>query len=201
MTTRDDLVSTIESYSKRPDLTTEIETLFIPIAEARLGRDLKSAENETQLEVVVTVAAPIPYPDDYGQIRAIDVAVTGGAFTLRAIDLHTINNFNTVDTTDQGGGPRVYTAADSAFIIRPQQTGTFTLFYWSRPSLATGAAENAVLDRWLELYLYASLVELHRWELNPEAAAMALEIYQDEIGRINRDAARALGDKPAMRRM
>jgi hypothetical protein len=192
-------VAAVESYSKRPDLANEIETLFIPIAEARIGRDLKSAENETQLEVVVTVADPIPYPDDYGQIRAIDVARTGGAFTLRAIDLHTINNWNSQEGVS--GPAEVYTAADSQFIIRPSQTGTFTLFYWARPQLPTGASENAVLDRWLELYLYATLAELHRWEVNPDAAAQATAVYQQEIVRINRDAARALGDKPAMRRM
>ncbi|MCK4866469.1 MAG: hypothetical protein KAT39_00360 [Alphaproteobacteria bacterium] len=199
MTTRDQLVSAVESYSKRPDLTSEIETLFIPIAAARLGRDLKCAENETQLEVIVTTAIPIPYPDDYGQIRAIDVARTGGAFTLRAVDLHTINNWSSQEGVS--GPPEVYTAADSQFIVRPSQNGTFTLYYWAQPLLPDGSSENAVLDRWLELYLYATLVELHRWEVNPDAAAQATQVYQEEIQRINRDAGRALGDKPAMRLM
>lgn len=201
MTTRDELVATVESYSKRDDLTSEIETLFIPIAEARIGRDLKSAENETQLEVIVSTSVPIDYPDDYGQIRALDVATTGGAFTLRAVDLHTINRHQRNDNLETQRGPEVYTARDSQFIIRPSQNGTFTLFYWFKPSLPDGASENAVLDRWLELYLYATLTELHRWELNPAAVQQAQEIYQQEIQRINRDSSRALGDKPAMRRM
>ena len=201
MTDRDGLVDTIESYAKRTDLTSEIETLFIPFAEARIGRDLKSAENETQLEVVVSTSVPIDYPDDYGQIRAIDVARTGGAFTLRAVDLHTINRHQRNDNLENNRGPEVYTARDSQFIIRPSQNGTFTLFYWFRPLLVDGTSENAILDRWPELYLYASLVELHRWERDAQRAAEALQIYQVETQRINRDAARALGDKPAMRRM
>ena len=198
---RNDLVATIKSYSKREDLTTEIETFFIPFAEARIGRDLKSAENETQLEVIVSTSVPIDYPDDYGQIRAIDVKRTGGAFTLRAVDLHTINDHQRDDNLENQRGPDVYTARDSQFIIRPSQNGTFTLFYWAKPKLEEGTSENAVLDRWPELYLYASLVELHRWELNPPGADQATLIYQESIQRINRDASRALGDKPAMRRM
>ena len=201
MTTRDELVEIIKSYSKRDDLTTEIETLFIPIAEARIGRDLKSAENEKKLEIVVSTSVPIDYPDDYGQIRALDVQKTGGPFTLRAVDLHTINRAQRNDDLEAQRGPEVYTAADSQFIVRPSQNGTFTLFYWFRPRLETGASENAILDRWPELYLYASLVELHRWEVNPQAVAPANEVYREEIQRINRDAGRALGDKPAMRRM
>ena len=201
MTDRNGLVEIIESYSKRPDLTDEIETIFIPFAEARLGRDLKSAENETQLEVIVSTSVPIDYPDDYGQLRAIDVARTGGAFTLRAVDLHTINRHQRNDDLENQRGPEVYTARDSQFIIRPSQNGTFTLFYWARPILADGSSENAVLDRYPELYTYAALVELHRWEVNQTAAAQANEIYREEIQRINRDAGRALGDKPAMRRM
>ena len=198
---RNDLVATIKSYSKRDDLTAEIETFFIPFAEARIGRDLKSAENEKQLEIIISTSVPIDYPDDYGQIRALDVARTGGRFTLRAVDLHTINNHQRNDNLENQRGPQVYTAADSQFIIRPSQNGTFTLFYWFRPRLEYGAAENAVLDRWPELYLYASLVELHRWEVNPPAADQATQVYQESIQRINRDASRALGDKPAMRRM
>ena len=195
---RDDLVVLVASYAKRGDLTTEIETMFIPIAESRIGRDLKSAENEVAVQIIEAGGLPIPYPDDYGQLRAIDVAQDGGPKTLLALDLHSINQHN----SEQGisGPAEFYTAADSAFIMKPSQNGTFTFYYWSRPSLPTGASENAVLDRWPEVYLYATLAELHRWEVNPDPAAQAAQQYAADVARINRDAARALGDKPAMRR-
>ena len=75
------------------------------------------------------------------------------------------------------------------------------MFYYNRPLLATGSAQNAVLDRWSQVYLYGTLTELHIFERDDARATSAAGLFDQEIARINRDASRARGDKPAMRRV
>ena len=191
---RDDLVAQVESYAKRTDLTGDILSSFLPLAEARIGRDLKSNENDTILELPGAVS-PFDLPDDYGQIRALQVAQDRGPRTLKSVDLHTINNFSR-----QGGAAQIYSIAGLQVTTRPATAGDFTLIYWNRPELLTGTAENAVLDRWPNVYLFSTLHELHIFERDPEQATLTLGVYDRDVARINRDAGRARGDKPAMRR-
>ena len=84
---RDDLVAQVESYAKRTDLTGDILSSFLPLAEARIGRDLKSAENETIVELPAVSDNPFDLPEDYGQIRALTVAQNRGPKTLVSVDL------------------------------------------------------------------------------------------------------------------
>ena len=192
---RDDLVDQVESYAKRTDLTGDILSSFLPLAEARIGRDLKSNENDTILELPGAVS-PFDLPDDYGQIRALQVAQDRGPFTLKSVDLHTINNFS----QRSGGAAKIYVIAALQVTTRPTTAGDFTLFYWNRPTLPDGSSENAVLDRWPNVYLFATLHELHIFERDADQAGLTLAVYDRDVARINRDAGRARGDKPAMRR-
>ena len=192
--TRDELVDQVEQYAKRTDLTAEILSIFLPQAEARIGRDLKSNENDIVLPLP-GVASPFDLPDDYGQIRALQVEQDRGPRTLKSVDLHTINNHS-----QQGTAARIYVIAARQVITRPATAGDFTLFYWNRPSLPDGTSENDVLDRWPNVYLFGTLAELHIFERDQENAATTRGLFDNEVARINKDAGRARGDKPAMRR-
>ena len=195
MTTRDDLIIEVVAYSKRADLQTEMIDFFLPKAEARIGRDLKSGENETELDIAVTTN-PFPVPDDYGQIRALERPSDRGPFTMVSVDLHTINRL--VRATENRASSYLITGKNVHLSASESEV---TMFYYNRPFLATGSAENAVLDRWPQVYLYGTLVELHIFERDDARATSAAGLFDQEIARINRDASRARGDKPAMRRV
>lgn len=191
---RDELIAQVEAYAKREDLTQEIIDFFLPAAESRIGRDLKSFENEVELVIAVTTN-PFPVPDDYGQVRAIEVEAERGPRTLVSVDLQTINRGD-----KKGQPPDVYTIAGGQVHLRPfDETADLTMFYWNRPTLPDPGSENDVLDRWPTVYLYGVLTELHIFERDDERAGGARELYQTEVVRINRDAGRASGAKPAMR--
>ena len=194
MTDRDGLVALVESYAKRTDLTTQIVEEFLPIAEARIGRDLQSRENETLQEFLAQATNDFAVPDDYGRVRAFEVAQSRGPITLKSVDLHTINHH------DQSGQPRVYTIRGNTIEVRPFRESDFTMFHWRRPKLDAPDATDPVLDVWPQLYLYAVLLELHLWERDTIRAQQSDLVYADEVLKINRDAGRAAGDKPAMRR-
>ena len=191
---RNELIAEVEAYAKRTDLTDRILASFLPLAEARIGRDLKSNENDTVLDLP-GAASPFDLPDDYGQIRALQVAQARGPFTLKSVDLHTINNFS-----QQGSAPSIYVIAGRQVTTRPTTAGDFTLFYWNRPTLPDALSENDVLDRWPNVYLFSILHELHIFERDSDQAGLTLAVYDRDVARINRDAGRARGDKPAMRR-
>jgi hypothetical protein len=194
-TTQAELVADVQSYAKRADLTTLITSTFIPYAESRMGRDLRSRENES-IETWVAASSPLVLPADYGQIRSIEVAQDRGPKTLVSVDLQTLNQYPTSDPSP----PMVYAISGQSIYVRPAGSGDFTMYYWSRPAI-TPTEGNAVLVRWPQLYVYATLVELHRWERDADQAQLALDDYRAEVARINRDASRADGAKPAMRRV
>jgi len=201
--TRDEIIQLIVSYSKRPDLETEIETYFLPLSESRIGRDLRAFENETKTDLVFTGSNVQDLPLDYGSIRAV-YPPDGRGPALKAIDIITLAQYRV-----GFGQPGVYNIrgksgfapeAGSEIEVRPYGDGdTLPLYYFARPQFGINGEANAVSARWPQLYLYAALIELHIWEKNQEALGFVSGLYGPEIKTINRDADRARGSKPAMR--
>ena len=115
---------------------------------------------------------------------------------LKSVDLHTINNFR----QQANGAAQIYVIAGLQVTTRPTTAGDFTLFYWNQPRLPDGSSENLVLDRWPNIYLFGTLAELHIFERDANQSAITRGLFDREVARINKDAGRARGDKPAMRR-
>lgn len=195
--TRDELVAMVASYAKRGDLDVQITSMFIPLAESEIGTDLKSAENEASTELEVT-DNQFALPPDYGSIRAVQNKQSGGTRTLTSLDLHSINNW-----PETGGSPARYLIQSGLVTVRPFVAGTYPVFYYSRPQLTSGDDSNAVLDRFPQLYLYATLTQLRLWQVaagDPAVIAATEPLYNQTVTKINKDADRARGEKPAMRR-
>jgi len=202
--TRDEIVQLIISYSKRPDLQTEIEEYFLPLSESRIGRDLRSFENETTADVTFPLDSNIAQlPADYGMIRAV-YPPGGNGQALKSVDTISIAIYR-----QQPGRPGVYNIRGaggggvselSEIEVRPYGGGdVLPIYYFTRPQFGVNGEANAVSVRWPQVYLYAALIELHIWEKNAEALQFVNGLYGAEVKPINRDAARARGSKPAMR--
>ena len=191
---KSDLVQLVADYAHRFDLVDRIENTFIPLAESRIGRTLKSMENETVVQLT-PADSPFDLPADYGSIRAISIDQNRGPHTLVSLDLHTINNWSKT-----GGQPRFYAIAAGQVDVRPFVEGTYNFFYYFKPQLPDGTSENPVLDAWPNVYLFASLVELNIWTQDAEERELNLGLYSGEVAEINRNAERGRGEKPAMRR-
>ena len=191
---RAELALLVADYAHRLDLLPRIESAFIPLAESRIGRTLKSIENETVQELT-PAESPFDLPTDYGSIRALSIDQNRGPHTLVSLDLHTINNW-----ARTGGQPRFYAIAAGQVDVRPFVAGTFNFFYYFKPLLPEATSENAVLDAWPNVYIFATLVELNIWTQDKEQRELNLGLYDGEIREINRNAERGRGEKPAMRR-
>ncbi len=134
---RDGLVEMVESFTKRADLTTEIETYFIPLCEARIGRDLKSDENLAvdDSSYAGASSSPLALPDDFGAIFALEYQAGGGPVTLTSMNRHAINKWK-----QSGGTPARYSIGGNGIEVRPFASGDYVLSYYSRPSLTDGTS-------------------------------------------------------------
>jgi len=181
-------------FSHRPDLSDDILATFIPLAEVRIGRELKSSENEVSLLMQPT-DNDFDVPADFSTIRGIQFHGNEGPHTLTSLDLHTINQWR-----QTGGTPQRYLITARKIQVRPFVAGDFDLFYYQKPALPLDTSENAVLDAWPNLYLYASLIELNVFAQDDEQLTVNIGAFDIEVKQINKSADRGRGDKPAMRR-
>jgi len=194
--TRDELEALAISYSHKPELTSDLFDDFFALAGSRIGRDLKSTENETALLAETYATNLNAVPSDYGSMRALEYAKSSGPVNLASRDLASINDFRA-----SGGDPRVYLVRARIIDIRPFVAGDYNLYYYHRPVLAAGDSSNAVSITWPNVYLSALLVEIQLWAQDQRNLEVARGNYKSEIAETNREASRSQGDKPAMRKV
>jgi hypothetical protein len=192
---RGELESLVASYMHRTDLATQIPG-FIDFATKRLGRMLRSQENETTL-TWVTDQNPFVLPADYRGMRAVSVAQDRGPKTLTAVSLQQINRLASI------GIPATYAVSGKTITFAPYQASTITIDYWNEPAaLNTGTDTNAVLTEYPYLYLYASLVEAAIYVEDAEKASTMSDVLLGEVDQVNsmsRDA--NAGGLPSMGQM
>ena len=186
-----ELAALVVDYAHRPDHQERCENIYIPFASLRIGRDLRSFQNES---VAVldgeALGDPMPVPADFGSIRSI-TPQKSRAKALKARDEIAITLLPTT-----GADAIYYSLHNSAITVRPFQGLKYDLSYHTVPVLTAANPTNNVLTRWPMLYLYASLVELHTWTQDEKARGTALATYLDEVRLVNRHQGRARQSAP-----
>lgn len=211
----DDLVGTLEDYLERADLTYRIPT-FVRLAETRLDRRLKLAENESSVLLSVEEGGATPLPDDYRAWRSLNdgcgrsyeymsphafaaaygprrgFACGAGAFTI----LGTV----TGDTLGEGSGDWTF-GLDNPFIrVAPLPAGALTLVYRQGiPPLGPDRPSNWLLARKPDLYLYASLLEAEPFLRNDARIATWKAMLEEALGDVEAEARDARWGRARMR--
>ena len=188
-----ELTALVVDYAHRPELLERCESIFVPFASLRLGRDLRSMENETVVTLDGSILGdPMALPDDFGSIRSLWFDGQNGPHRLRSRDEVAITL-----TPKSGNIPRFYNIRNQAITARPFSEGLYTLSYHTVPALDATNDVNGVLTQYPYLYLYAGLVELQTFTQDDEQRARAVQTYTEEIRVVNRQVARARADSPA----
>jgi hypothetical protein len=184
------LISALESYGHRPDLTDEITDLFVPLALKRIGRKLRAQENEAT-ETYTDQASPLTKPALFGSVRVLLHQAASGPRALVSM----------ADQArwplDRSGGPTepyAYDVDSTGIVISPSQQSDYTLKYFAVPVVTAASPTDPALTAYPQLFLYAGLIELHRWDRDREARLDALDAFDAEIKDINRAAERARSD-------
>ena len=196
MTDKSDLVALVESYMHRADATLDNNIgTWIDFATARIGRDLRSQQNEVTLDLS-PLANPAALPADYRAMKVISYPADGNAsIALRSVPPATIAR-----VTNTGSSPAVYSVSGFELTVKPFQAKVFATTYWAEPdALVVDADENDVLNAYPYIYLYAVLIEGNAWVQDFVLRDQWLATYAGEVALTNEQSQSAdVGDVPAM---
>lgn len=193
--TRLDLANNVAGYLHRTDITSQILD-FITLATKRIGRELRSSENEVSA-VFTMVTNPQGLPADFRSLREIYYQSNGGNTELRATSLQELarNSF------PPGGKPRFYSIQGTVLKTAPTSLMDYQILYFAEPAaLVNDTDTNSVLQVYPDLYLYATLMEAYFYTQDGDLFSAAQQTYRAQLKQINivSESAR-VGAAPAMR--
>lgn len=193
--TRDELAAQVASYMHRDDLTQEIPG-FIELATDRIGRDLRSRENQAILDPFEPAQALDELPEDFRAMRELTFVVGNRRCKVSSAAAGTI-----AAVSISGSRPIFYRILGKSIEIQPYQALEYRLVYFNAPAaLETGDSTNAVLDNYPAIYLYASLIEAFFFTQDAGGRDLSLATYSGEVEIENARSAKSDGgDTPTMR--
>ena len=192
---RGELELLIAGYMHRKDLAGDIPG-FIVLATARLGRDLRSQENQTILNPYQPLEDISPLPDDYRGLKGLSY-LSGSA----RIDVVTATQGVLATFAQTGNNPQVYNIIGKSIEIRPFSPIDYRLIYYNSPAeLVDTDSTNQVLTAYPYLYLYASLIEAFTFTQDGGARETVLGTFGSEVTLVNNQSENAdVGARPRMR--
>ena len=194
--TPEELGEVVADYAHRADLLERINTRFVPYAAQRIGRDLRSEEQEKKTTFDVQVN-PFPLPADWSTPRLIQYLEDRGPRTLLSSTGHF--TYRVDSRTGLGGAPVYYEIRSRAIEFSPFQSGDYTLSYYAKVALEANT-NNELIDAFTPLWINAAMVELHTWTQDMALRKVALDMYTGEKDVINRNAEWARREAPAVQR-
>jgi hypothetical protein len=187
-----ELAALVVDYGHAPQLLERCQSVFIPFASLRLGRDLRSSANEAVAVLDGSALGdPMPVPDDFGSIRSITPQDS------RRIALRSRDEVAITIAPKQGDRALFYNIRNRAITVRPFRGVNYDFSYHTVPVLDATTTTNEVLASYPMLYLYAALLELHTFRQDGNQRQTALQTYLDEVALINKQQSRARANAPA----
>jgi hypothetical protein len=180
-TNYNDLVSTIESYLARTDLSSIIPT-FIQLAQDRITRDLRTRE---MLKIATTTATDetVELPTDFLEMR--EIHFQGNPPT--SLEYQSPDKFFRDTMTTTSGVPYYYTIIGYELQFSPAPDGNRTLqmLYYAQPTfISSTVSSNLYLANYPDALLYASLSEAEPYLMNDSRIQVWASMYDRAIGNI-----------------
>jgi hypothetical protein len=181
LTNYNDLVTTVESYLARSDLTSIIPT-FVMLAQQRMTRDLRTREM-LRVATTPTTDATVELPPDFLELR--DIHFYGNppiTLEYQSPDLFFRNLL-----TSTSGKPYYYTLIDNELQFAPAVDSSYTLqmLYYAEPTfISTTQATNAFSLNYPDALLYATLAESEPYLMNDSRIQVWATMYDRAIANI-----------------
>ena len=173
-----DLVSTVESYLARSDLTSVIPT-FVMLAQQRMSRDLRTRE---MLKVATTTAtdSTVELPTDFLEMRELHFQ-GNPPITL---EYESPDKFFRDLLTTTSGLPYYYTIIgyEFQFAPAPDSAQVLQLLYYAEPEfISSTVASNLYLANYPDALLYATLAEAESYLMNDQRIQVWASMYDRAI--------------------
>jgi hypothetical protein len=181
LTNYNDLVTTVESYLARSDLTSIIPT-FVMLAQQRMTRDLRTREM-LRVATTPTTDATVELPSDFLELR--DIHFQGNppiTLVYQSPDLFFRNLL-----TSTSGKPYYYTLIDNELQFAPAVDSSYTLqmLYYAEPTfISTTQAANVFSLNYPDALLYATLAESEPYLMNDDRIQVWATMYDRAIANI-----------------
>jgi hypothetical protein len=181
LTNYNDLVSTVESYLARSDLTAVIPT-FVMLAQQRMSRDLRTRE---MLKIATTIATDntVELPSDFLEMREIHFQ-GNPPITL---EYESPDKFFRDFLTTTSGLPYYYTilAYELQFAPAPDSQQTLQMLYYAEPTfISTTVPSNLYLANYPDAILYATLAEAEPYLFNDARTQIWATMYDRAVQNI-----------------
>jgi hypothetical protein len=181
LTNYNDLVTTVESYLARSDLTSIIPT-FVMLAQQRISRDLRTRE---MLKVATTTATDgtVELPTDFLEMRELHFQ-GNPPITL---EYQSPDKFFRNQVTTTSGLPYYYTIIGYEFQFAPvpDSAQVLQLLYYAEPTfISSTVSSNLYLANYPDALLYAALAEAEPYLMNDERITVWASMYDRAISNI-----------------
>jgi len=181
LTNYNDLVTTVESYLARSDLTSIIPT-FVMLAQQRISRDLRTRE---MLKVATTTATDgtVELPTDFLEMRELHFQ-GNPPITL---EYQSPDKFFRNQVTTTSGLPYYYTIIGYEFQFAPvpDSAQVLQLLYYAEPTfISSTVPSNLYLANYPDALLYATLAESEPYLMNDERIQVWATMYDRAISNI-----------------
>jgi hypothetical protein len=175
------LVTTVESYLARSDLTSIIPT-FVMLAQQRISRDLRTRE---MLKISTTTATDgtVELPTDFLEMREIHFQ-GNPPITL---EYQSPDKFFRNQVTTTSGLPYYYTIIGYEFQFAPvpDSAQILQLLYYAEPTfISSTVPSNLYLANYPDALLYATLAEAEPYLMNDERIQVWASMYDRAISNI-----------------
>ena len=178
LTNYNDLVTTVESYLARSDLTSIIPT-FVMLAQQRMSRDLRTRE---MLKVATTTATDgtVEIPTDFLEMRELHFQ-GNPPITL---EYESPDKFFRDLLTTTSGLPYYYTIIgyEFQFAPAPDSEQVLQMLYYAEPTfISSTVSSNLYLANYPDALLYATLAEAEPYLMNDARIQVWATMYDRAI--------------------
>ena len=176
------LQTAVANYLARSDLTSQIQDIFIPFAENRLRRELRTNEmlEYTTLPLVSNVAT---LPSDFLEMRELHFASNPvDDIVYQSPDLFFRNRL-----TQTSGQVWYFTILGNEihFAPTPNVSSDLQILYYKKPAyLSDSNTSNVFLANYPDALLYAALAEAETYLMNDARVATWASLYDRSVNNI-----------------
>ena len=189
LTTYGELLTSLEGWLNRTDLTATQTPDFIRLFESRANRLLRMPQMEATATNVGAVAA-VALPTDYLQLRTVKIATK----PLKGYSPQEVLSVYATGTAAAGGGtPTGYSVEGTTLILAPAPSASVTVeidYFKSIPALTTTNTTNWLLTNYPDAYLAGTLAVAYAFLRDDNAAAQRKANWDEVLAEMTLDAER-----------
>lgn len=157
--TYDELKAAVANWLARSDLSSRIPE-FIALAEAEVGRVLRTGDMETRASAGTTPHDPfLALPTGFGGARYLKVT---GIDPERSLRFHSPQQIDWMRANEEKGIPQVFAIIGDSFRLTPVPDAVYTVeiaYYRKVPALSDANPTNWLLAGHPDIYLFGTLKE------------------------------------------